>query len=406
MGPLNGIRVVDLTTVLMGPYATQVLAQMGADVIKVEAPEGDVIRHVGPERNPGMGALFLNSNRGKRSLCLDLKRPQAREALLAVLREADVLVHNLRPQALARLGLDHASLAGAYPRLLHVGLTGFGQDGPYAGRPAYDDLIQGASGLSAWMATAGDGTPRYVPTALADRMVGLAAVGAICAGLLHRERSGRGQQVEVPMFETMAALVLSDHLGGQTFQPPLPGEGYRRLLSPYRRPYRTRDGHVCALVYTDRHWQCFLDALGLGDLPVHDRRFASFASRTAHIDHVYAFLQERFRERTTAQWLELLERIDVPAMPMHDLAGVLADPHLAATGFFQEIEHPSEGRLRATAPPVRWSDTPAPDVRPAPRQGADGIEVLREAGLAEEAIGALLASDALRLPPGRARPEG
>lgn len=398
MGVLSGIRVLDLSSVLMGPYATQALAEMGADVVKVEAPDGDVIRHVGPERHPGMGALFLNSNRGKRSLCLDLKRPEAHAALLAVLGRCDVLVHNLRPQALARLGLDYASLAAAHPRLLHVSLTGFGQDGPYAGRPAYDDLIQGACGLSAWMAVAGDGTPRYVPTALADRVVGLTAVGAICAGLLQREREGRGQAVEVPMFETMAALVLSDHLGGRTFQPPLPGDGYRRLLSPYRRPYRTRDGHVCALVYTDRHWRSFLEAIGLDDLPVHDARFASFASRTAHIDHVYAFLQERFLERTSAQWLELLERIDVPAMPMHDLDGLLADPHLAATGFFQQLEHPSEGALLATASPVRWSGGPAPAVRPAPRLGADGVEVLREAGLAEEGIAALLASGALRVP--------
>lgn len=400
MGPLNGIRVIDLTTVLMGPYATQMLADMGADVVKVEAPEGDVIRRVGPQRHPGMGALFLNSNRGKRSLCLDLKRPGARDALLALLRDADVFVHNLRPQALARLGLDYATLAADHPRLVHASLTGFGEDGPYAGKPAYDDLIQGMSGLSAWIAEAGDGTPRYVPTALADRVVGLTAVGAICATLLHRERSGRGQKLEVPMFETMAGLVLSDHMAGATFSPPLPGQGYRRLLSPHRAPYRTRDGHVCALVYTDRHWQSFLDALGMADLPERDPRFASFASRSEHIDHVYAFLKQRFLERDSAQWLELLARIDVPAMPMHDLPGLLADPHLAATGFFREVEHPSEGALRTIAHPARWSDTPAEYARPAPRQGADGIEVLREAGLDAARIEQLLQSGALILPPG------
>lgn len=398
MGPLDGVRVVDLSTVLMGPHATQALAEMGADVVKVESPEGDVIRQVGPRRHPGMGALFLNSNRGKRGLCLDLKDPRGRDALLALLRDADVLVHNLRPQAIARLGLDHATLAPAHPRLVHASLCGFGSGGPYAGRPAYDDLIQGASGLSSWIARAGDGTPRYVPVALADRVVGMAAVGAICAALFARERSGRGQAVEIPMFETMAALVLADHLSGASFEPPLAGEGYARLLSRERRPYRTRDGHVCALVYTDRHWAALLAALGEADLPARDPRFASFASRSAHIDAVYAWLGERFLERDTADWLALLERIDVPAMPMHDVPGLLADPHLAAVGFFREEAHPSEGRLRATAPPLRWSDGAAPPARPAPRQGEHGVEVLREAGLDDAAIGALVDAGVLRLP--------
>lgn len=398
MGPLNGVRVVDLSTVLMGPHATQVLAEMGADVVKVESPEGDVIRQVGPARHPGMGALFLNSNRGKRGLCLDLKDPRGRRALLAVLQRGDVLIHNLRPQAIARLGLDHATLAPAHPRLVYATLSGFGSGGPYSGRPAYDDLIQGASGLSYWIAKAGDGTPRYVPTALADRVVGMAAVGAICAALFQRERSGRGQAVEIPMFETMAALMLSDHLSGASFEPPLEGEGYARLLSRHRRPYRTRDGHVCALVYTDRHWAALLAELGEIDLPQRDPRFATFASRSAHIDAVYAFLGERFLERDTADWLALLERIDVPAMPMHDVPGLLADPHLAAVGFFREMDHPSEGRLRETAPATRWSGSVPGRLRPAPRQGEHGAEVLREAGLDDATIRGLADAGVLRLP--------
>ncbi len=399
MGPLAGIRILDMTTVLMGPYATQALADMGADVVKLEPPEGDVIRLVGPGRHPGMGALFLNSNRGKRGLCLDLKQEGARTALLALVRGTDVFVHNLRAGAVARLGLDYETLAQENPRLVHVALVGFAAGGPYAGKPAYDDLIQGASGMSAWIAQAGDGTPRYVPTALADRVVGVSAVGAICATLLHRERSGQGQKLEVPMFETMAALVLSDHLAGRSFEPPLPGDGYRRLLSPHRVPYRTRDGHVCALVYTDRHWSDFLAAIGEAGLPLRDPRFASFASRTEHIDAVYAWLKQRFLERDSADWLELLTRIDVPAMPMHDLDGLLADPQLAATGFFRDTEHPSEGRIRHTVHPARWSATPAGSERHAPRQGEHGIEILREAGLDEAAIAALRASGALRLPP-------
>jgi len=399
MGPLGGVRVIDLSTVLMGPQATQALAEMGADVVKVEAPDGDVIRQVGPARHDGMGALFLNSNRGKRGLCLDLKHPRGRDALLAVLRDADVLVHNLRPQAIARLGLDYAALAPTHPRLVYATLCGFGRGGPYSGRPAYDDLIQGASGLSYWIAKAGDGTPRYVPTALADRVVGMAAVGAICAALFHRERGGRGQEIEIPMFETMAALVLADHLSGATFQPPLEGEGYARLLSRHRRPYRTRDGHVCALVYTDRHWAALLAELGEADLPQRDPRFATFASRSENIDHIYAFLGERFLERDTAQWLELLQRIDVPAMPMHDVPGLLADPHLAAVGFFREFDHPAEGRLRGTAATVRWSGSVPTPPSPAPRQGEHGVEVLREAGLDDAAIRALVADGVLVLPP-------
>ncbi|MGJ4730120.1 CaiB/BaiF CoA transferase family protein [Luteimonas sp. SDU101] len=398
-GPLAGVRVVDLSTVLMGPHATQALADMGAEVIKVEAPEGDVIRQIGPARHPGMGALFLNANRGKRSLCLDLKDARGREALLAVLRDADVLVHNLRPQAMARLALDYARLAPKHPHLVYATLCGFGSGGPYSGRPAYDDLIQGAAGLPYWIAKAGDGTPRYVPTALADRVVGTAAVGAICAALFHRERSGVGQEVEVPMFETMAAMVLADHLSGATFEPPLPGEGYARLLSRERRPYRTRDGHVCAMVYTDRQWSALLAELGEADLPQRDPRFAGFAARSTHIDAVYAWLAARFLERDTAEWLALLERIDVPVMPMHDVNGLLADPHLAAVGFFGELAHPSEGRLRQIAPPWRWSAcTPGP-LRPAPRQGEHGVAVLREAGLDAAAIDALVDAGVLQLPP-------
>ncbi|MFT3762263.1 MAG: CoA transferase [Pseudoxanthomonas sp.] len=397
-GPLAGLRILDMTTVLMGPYATQFLGDMGADVIKIEAPEGDLMRQAGPHRHPGMGALFLNSNRSKRSLCLDLKQAAGREVLRALLKDADALVHNLRPEAMRRLQLDYETLAPDFPGLLYVGLCGFGQDGPYAGLAAYDDLIQGACGLSALLAGNGDGEPRYVPTTLADRTVGLVALGHICAGLLHRQRSGQGQKLEIPMFETMAGLVLSDHLGGATFEPPLPGEGYARLLSRWRRPYRTRDGHVCALVYNDRHWQSFLAEVGMADLPQRDPRFASYASRAIHVDHVYAFLAEQFLARDTADWLETLARIDVPAMPMHDLRSLRADPHLAAVGFFREIDHPSEGRLRTLAPAARWSATPADCTRPAPRLGEQGEAILREAGFAPEAIAALVGQGVVRVP--------
>lgn len=389
-GPLAGIRIVDMTTVLMGPYATQTLADYGADVVKVEPPEGDLVRQIGPARHAGMGPIFLNTNRGKRSICLDLKKPEGREVLLRLAAEADVLVYNVRPQAMARLGLSWEEVSAINPRIVYAGVFGYGQDGPYADKPAYDDLIQGACGLPHLIARAGDGTPRYVPTALSDRVVALAAVGAIAATLVNRERTGRGQRVDIPMMETMTGFVLGDHLGGLTFEPPLDAGGYGRQLSPDRRPYRTRDGYVCALVYNDKQWNAFLAAIGREDLPKKDPRFAGFAARIANIDHVNAELARIFETRTTAEWLALLEAADVPVMPMNDLQGLLSDPHLAATGFFRTVEHPSEGRIRDMRVAATWSATqPAPS-RLAPRLGEQGDEILREVGFDDTRIRELI----------------
>jgi crotonobetainyl-CoA:carnitine CoA-transferase CaiB-like acyl-CoA transferase len=400
MGPLSGVRIIDMTTVLMGPSATQALAQLGAEVLKVEAPEGDVTRGIGPARHPGMSALYLNANAGKRSISLDLKRPEAGEVLFDLIADADVLAFNVRPRAMRRLGLDWDSVRGRNPRLIYAAMVGFGQDGPYAAKPAYDDLIQGASGLAAMTAAAGDGTPRYAPAALADRIVGMAAVGAICAALFERERTGLGSQVQIAMFETMVSLTMADHLAGQTFDPPLPGRGYDRLLSRHRKPCATKDGYVCALVYTDRQWAAFLDRIGMADLPRRDPRFASFASRAAEVDHVYAFLGEVFTERTTADWLETLDAIDVPVMPLHDSETLMRDPHLSATSFFESMDHPTEGKIRTMRSPLTWPGRAPDPVRAAPRQGADGAAVLRELGWTDERIDALAASGALVLPAG------
>lgn len=395
MGPLEGIKIIDMTSVLMGPYATQMLGDMGADVIKVEAPDGDVTRQIAPSRNPGMGAIYLNANRNKRSICLDLKQDAGRETLLRLAADADVLAYNIRPQAMRRLGLGYETLAALNPRLVYAGLFGFGQSGPYAAKPAYDDLIQGASVMSSLIAKAGDGTPGYVPSAIADRVVGLAAVGAICATLVNRDRTGMGQQVDIPMFETMVGFVLGDHLGGLTFEPPIGGGGYGRQLSPERRPYRTSDGYVCALIYTDKQWASFLDAIGQADLPQRDPRFANFANRIANIDHVYGELGRIFTQRGTAEWLELLESADIPSMPMHDFDSVLNDPHLVQTGFFQPVDHATEGRLRMMRLATTWSRTPSEITRLPPHKGEDGVAILREAGFSDGEINKLALQRAL-----------
>ncbi len=391
MGPLHGIKVIDMTSVLMGPFASQTLGDMGADVIKVESPAGDLVRQIGPGRHADMGPIFLNTNRNKRSLSLDLKQPAGLQVLLRLVADADVLVYNVRPHAMARLGLAYETVAALNPRLVYAGLFGFGQDGPYAARPAYDDLIQGGATLSYLIARASGGPPRYVPAAIADRIVGATAVGGILASLVARQRTGRGQRLDVPMFETMVAFVLGDHLGGLSFEPPLDEGGYARQLSPERRPYRTRDGYICALVYNDKQWQSFLRAVGRESLLQTDARFANFFNRSKNIDHVYGELGRIFEERSTAEWMALLEAADVPMMPMHDLKSVLQDPHLVATGFFAIEEHPSEGAVRTMRMPLSWSDSTAEPPRPAPRHGEHSVEVLRQAGYGSADIDHLIA---------------
>ena len=397
MGPLEGVKIIDMTSVLMGPYATQILGDYGADIIKIESPEGDISRQIGPARHAGMGPMFLNANRSKRSITLDLKKPAGRSVLLRLIEKAHVLVYNVRPAAMARLKLDYETVAAINPRLIYAGLFGFGQDGPYAAKPAYDDLLQGSSGLAHLLAKAGDGTPRYVPTALADRVVGLTGVGAILASLVHRDRTGKGQRVDVPMFETMAGFVLGDHLGGLTFDPPLDRGGYARHISADRRPYRTSDGHISVIVYNDKQWNSFFDATGRDDLR-RNPMFATFAGRLANIDKVYAELGRRFETRTTQDWLTLLIEADIPVMPVHDLESILDDPHLVATDFFESVDHPSEGSIRSMRVAAKWSHTPAQPQRLAPRLGEHGREILGEAGFSADEMAAL-ESDGVTQPP-------
>ncbi len=395
MGPLDGIRILDLTNVLMGPFATLQLADMGADVIKVESPDGDIVREIGPGRTPKMGGMFLQTNRNKRSVVLDLKQAAGREALLQIAATADVMVSNVRPKALERLQLDYDAVRQVRPDIIYASLVGFGQDGPYAAKPAYDDLIQGASGIPSLIAAAGDGTPRYVPVNIADRTVGLFAAQAIMAAIIHRMRTGQGQAIEIPMFETMAGFVLGDHFGGLSYSPPLDGGGYKRLMSRNRRPYQTSDGYICVLIYNDKQWSNFFGATGRQDLAT-DPRFVDYKARLHHIDEVYAEAGRIFLTRTTAEWREILAQADIPNTPMHTLASIQDDPHLEAVSFFQDFDHPIEGRIKSTRIPSRWSQSQPELRRGAPGLGEHTGEILAEAGLSEAQIDGLLSSGVAR----------
>jgi crotonobetainyl-CoA:carnitine CoA-transferase CaiB-like acyl-CoA transferase len=393
-GPLAGIKIIDLTSVMMGPYATMILGDYGADVIKVESPDGDVMRHAAPMRHPQMGAMYLQGNRNKRSIVLDLKKASGRDALLRLAADADVFVHNVRPAAMRRLKLGAEDLLALNPRLVYASLHGFGEQGPYAGRPAYDDLIQGMTALPALTGKL-TGEPRFTPAVVADRIVGLNATHAILAALLHRDRSGEGQSIEIPMFETMAQFVLGDHMGGRSFEPPIGPPGYPRLLSPDRRPYRTSDGYVCALVYTDKQWTTFFAIIGEVDAGARDPRLNSITARTNNYDFVYQWFSDVMKTRTTAEWMRLFEAADIPHAPLNDLDDLIDDPHLEAVGLIQSIEHPTEGKLRVAGPAATWSKTP-PSIRHyPPRVGEHGAEILREAGFSEAEIAALVSEGAL-----------
>jgi crotonobetainyl-CoA:carnitine CoA-transferase CaiB-like acyl-CoA transferase len=355
-GPLDGIRIIDLTTVVMGPSATQLLADLGADVVKVESSGGDSMRHIGPMRNPGMGPLFMQANRNKRSIKLDLKHPEDLANLHRLLRDADVFISNIRPRALARLGLAYEDVRKLNSSIVFCSCVGYGQNGPLAGEAVYDDLMQAASGVSGMFERV-DGKPRYAPINVCDRVVGLYAAVAVQAALFHRARTGEGQSVEVPMFETMADFVLSDHIGGLAFVPPLGPTGYRRLLSRERGPYATSDGYIAVVVYTDAHWWRFTQLVGKPDI-LDDPRFSSLQTRTTHAETMGRVLAEELARRSTSEWLEVLRAADIPACRVNSVDELFDNEHLAAVGFFSEVDHPTEGRLRLPRSPLLFSRTP------------------------------------------------
>jgi crotonobetainyl-CoA:carnitine CoA-transferase CaiB-like acyl-CoA transferase len=379
-GPLVGIRVVDLTSVILGPLATMILGDMGADVIKVEAPEGDILRWVAPFRNQGMGAVFLNANRNKRSVVLDLKQVEARAALAKLVQTADVFVHSMRPQAIARLGFGPEALLAQNPRLIYCGAYGFSERGPYAGKPAYDDIIQAACGIAALQRDEG-GAPRYVRSILADKTTGLTVAYAVAMALFERERSGKGQAIEIPMFETMVAFTMTEHLAGLTFDPPLGPAGYDRMMAPHRKPYPTRDGYIALLPYTNAQWARFFDLAGRPEMK-EDRRVTDPGERSRDIAAMYALVAELTPARTTADWLAALDRAEIPAMPVNEPDDLIEDAHLLELAFIRRIEHPSEGRLVQMGIPVGFTRTPGSVRRPAPRLGEHTEEVLREIGAA------------------------
>jgi crotonobetainyl-CoA:carnitine CoA-transferase CaiB-like acyl-CoA transferase len=360
----------------MGPYATQMLGDMGADVIKVESPEGDAFRSMAPSRNPLMGAAFLNLNRNKRSIVMDLAREDERDTLLRLLDTADVFISNLRPRSLRKLNLDYDRVRERCPRLVYCGVYGFSERGPYAGRPAFDDIIQAMSGLASVQGYH-HGQPEYVNSIVADKIVGMAAVWAILAALLERERSGIGQAIEVPMFELMVSFNLVEHLAGATFQSGTEGAGYERVLAPDRRPYRTKDGYISLLPYTTAQWQRFFRLAGRPEY-VDDRELTDPPTRSRTIRRWYAILSDLVAERSTSEWIELLKDADIPIAPVTCLDDILNDEHLQAVGMISQDVHVTEGEIRTVGIPVTFSRTPGSIRRLAPRLNEHREEILRE----------------------------
>ena len=387
-GALVGIRVIDLTTVLMGPMATRMLGDHGADVIRVETTSGDSTRNGLPSRHPGMSGFSLNLQRNKRSLSVDLKHEAGLQVILDLIATADVFVTNMRSSALERLGLDEVSINAVNPALIYCRANGFSSEGPYGTKAAYDDAIQAASGL-AGLFTATNGRPTYVPSVIADKITGLHVVQAVMAALIHRYRTGSGQNIEVPMFETMVSFNLVEHLRGAAFEPPEGPFGYERLLSPARRPYSTSDGFICLLPYTDGNFRDFFNFIERPNL-VEDERFSTHNARVVHTSELYDLIAEVAQTKTTDVWIEFCDRVSIPAAKVMDLSEFADDPHLAEVKLVQIAHHPTEGDYRYVRDPVIYSESTTELRLHAPRLGQHSAELLRELGYDSETISALV----------------
>lgn len=386
-GPLSGIRVIDITTVVLGPFCSQTLGDMGADVIKVETIQGDSTRLIGPSRTPGMGSYFANLNRNKRSIALDLKKPAAREAILRLVQTADVFVHNMRIGAAQRLGLDYPTLAARNPKLIYAAASGFRKGSSLQEFPAYDDLIQGVSGTASLNAGP-DGMPRYFPTVMVDKLTGANLASMIGMALFHRERTGQGQEIHLPMMETILSFMLVEHLWHGTLGEPEKGLGYPRMLTPHRRPYATKDGYISVIAHSNAQWTAVFQAMGVPHL-IDDPRFNSVQARSANIDAVYATLTDGMKQRTTDEWLAELQPADVPCGKANSLDDLFTDPYLTETGYFEAHHHPIEGDVIIPAIPARFSKSPPNVHRPWPTLGQHTNEILTELGYSDAEVEAM-----------------
>ena len=393
--PLEGIKVVEMTSVVLGPYACQMLGDLGAEVIKIEPPAGDTNRNLGPYRNNAdMCSLFMTCNRNKRSVCLDLKSNEGREAALKICESADVVVHNFRPGAMDRLGLNYEAVQAVNPEVIYCATYGYSKKGPYGAKGALDDSIQAASGIAILQSLV-EGEPRYLPTIVGDKTTAMVVVQSVLAALFHRERTGEGQEIEVPMFESMVSFVMTEHQWGQTFEPPIGGAGYTRLMSKHRRPYKTKDGYLAVLPYWDNHWTTFVTLGGRPEL-AEDERFIDMRTRQQNIDDTYRVTGEILAEKTTAEWLDIYGETNVPMMVVNSPDDLVSDPHLLESGYWQEMEHPTEGSIRVASPPMNFGKTPASVRKLAPRLGQHTAEVLGEAGYGQEQIEGMLGAGVAR----------
>lgn len=393
---LKDITVLDLSSVMLGPFTSQLLADLGANVIKIESPEGDIFRFAGAARHHGMGSGYLNVNRNKKSLALNLKTESGRDALKKLIEKADVLMHNMRPAAIKRLGLDYKKISSFNPKIIYCAAVGFGGDGPNANEPAYDDIMQAVSGFAS-LAGASCNQPSYVPTLLADKIAGLYAALGILSALFHRERTGKGTAVEAPMFESLVSFLLAEHLGGHTFQPPNGPMGYGRLTTPYRRPYQTLDGYIAVMPYSTKHWVHFLTLVDREDL-AQSNWVQNDSLRSERIDELYQTVAESMKQKTTSLWLQALKSLDIPCGPINSFQDLLNDKHLQAVDFFQDINHPTEGTLTGMRHPLRFIGEKKLADMAAPNHGANGVDVLLSAGFDHETIKLLVESGTLIIP--------